>query len=193
VSADTSVTWPLLVTASLMYPGRLAELRGIDMPVTGPVQAAHRLMLHAAWDQAAAAWRAIRQPYPAATALFHAARQAFTSGDRATARAWLHEAEDTARELGARPLLQQIERHSAAARPELNLTPRETEVLRLVAAGRSNRQIGETLFISAKTAGVHVSNILAKLGVTSRTEAAAIAHRHGLSTDKNRPRSGTAD
>ncbi|HJT99879.1 MAG TPA: response regulator transcription factor, partial [Actinomycetes bacterium] len=60
------------------------------------------------------------------------------------------------------------------------LTPRELEVLRLVAAGRSNGQIAEALFISRKTASVHVSNILAKLGVHTRTEAAAAAHRMGL-------------
>ncbi|WP_131741362.1 response regulator transcription factor, partial [Actinomadura roseirufa] len=63
---------------------------------------------------------------------------------------------------------------------ELGLTPRESEVLRLVAEGRSNRQIGEALFISARTAGVHVSNILAKLEVSSRTQAAALAHRLDL-------------
>ena len=55
----------------------------------------------------------------------------------------------------------------------------EREVLRLIAEGRSNREIGAALFISAKTASVHVSNILAKLGVTSRTEAAAVALRDG--------------
>jgi DNA-binding CsgD family transcriptional regulator/tetratricopeptide (TPR) repeat protein len=63
---------------------------------------------------------------------------------------------------------------------ELGLTARELEVLALVAEGRSNRQVGDALFISAKTASVHVSNILAKLGVASRVEAAAVAHRHGL-------------
>jgi DNA-binding NarL/FixJ family response regulator len=62
----------------------------------------------------------------------------------------------------------------------LGLTPRELEVLALVAEGRSNRQVADTLFISAKTASVHVSNILAKLGVASRVEAAAVAHRLGL-------------
>jgi DNA-binding CsgD family transcriptional regulator/tetratricopeptide (TPR) repeat protein len=60
---------------------------------------------------------------------------------------------------------------------EFGLTPREREVLALVADGRSNRQIAEALFISNKTASVHVSHILAKLGVTSRVEAAAVAHR----------------
>jgi DNA-binding NarL/FixJ family response regulator len=53
-------------------------------------------------------------------------------------------------------------------------------VLRLLAAGHSNREIGATLFIAPKTASVHVSNILAKLGASSRTEAAAIAHSNGL-------------
>jgi len=61
-----------------------------------------------------------------------------------------------------------------------SLTDREREVLRLLARGRSNREIGAELFITSKTASVHVSNILAKLGAASRTEAAAIAHREGL-------------
>ena len=60
------------------------------------------------------------------------------------------------------------------------LTPRELEVLGLVALGRSNREIAAALFITAKTASIHVSNILGKLGVSGRGEAAAIAHRLGL-------------
>ncbi|MDX1621849.1 MAG: response regulator transcription factor, partial [Nitriliruptorales bacterium] len=63
---------------------------------------------------------------------------------------------------------------------ELGLTPREREVLGLVAEGRTNREIGERLFITEKTASVHVSNILSKLGVDNRVEAAATAHRLGL-------------
>ncbi|WSP43784.1 response regulator transcription factor [Streptomyces sp. NBC_01244] len=59
----------------------------------------------------------------------------------------------------------------------MGLTSRERDVLRLVAAGHTNRQIAEELFISPKTASVHVSNILAKLGVAGRGEAAALAHR----------------
>ncbi|HEX9738544.1 MAG TPA: response regulator transcription factor [Candidatus Limnocylindria bacterium] len=61
-----------------------------------------------------------------------------------------------------------------------DLTPREREVLAMVAAGMTNREIGEALFISESTAGVHVSNLMAKLGVGSRTEAAAVAYRAGL-------------
>jgi DNA-binding NarL/FixJ family response regulator len=60
------------------------------------------------------------------------------------------------------------------------LTPREAEVLALLAEGRTNRQIGAELFISEKTASVHVSNILAKLAAGGRTEAVAIAARRGL-------------
>ncbi|HXZ69981.1 MAG TPA: LuxR C-terminal-related transcriptional regulator, partial [Streptosporangiaceae bacterium] len=72
----------------------------------------------------------------------------------------------------------------------LGLTPREFEVLRLVAAGRSNPEIAAELFISAKTASVHVSNILAKLGVSSRGEAAAAAHRLRLFDPGAVPRAG---
>ena len=60
------------------------------------------------------------------------------------------------------------------------LTPREREILALVAAGRSNGEIGQQLFISAKTVSVHVSNVMAKLGASSRTEAAALARQAGL-------------
>jgi DNA-binding NarL/FixJ family response regulator len=70
---------------------------------------------------------------------------------------------------------------AASERPtSFGLTEREREVLSLVAAGRSNGQIASALFISPKTASVHVSNILAKLGVSGRVEAAGVAHRLGL-------------
>jgi DNA-binding CsgD family transcriptional regulator len=69
------------------------------------------------------------------------------------------------------------------------LTPRETEVIHLVADGLTNREIGARLFISEKTASVHVSNLLAKLGASGRAEAVAIAHRRGL-LGPNRPADG---
>ena len=71
------------------------------------------------------------------------------------------------------------------ARPErapapFGLTPREIEVLGLVAGGDTNREIARRLFISERTVGIHVSHILAKLGVANRGAAAAVAHRRGL-------------
>jgi DNA-binding NarL/FixJ family response regulator len=93
----------------------------------------------------------------------------------------------TARSLGAEPLLAELRALGstraplrAGAGPSVTLTDREREVLALVTEGRTNRQIAGQLFISEKTVSVHVSNILAKLGVGSRTEAAALARREGL-------------
>jgi DNA-binding CsgD family transcriptional regulator len=77
---------------------------------------------------------------------------------------------------------------AAARDPLAGLTGREVEVLRLLAAGQSNKEIGAKLFIAPKTASVHVSNILAKLGAASRTEAAAIAHAQGLGLSAQRAR-----
>ena len=68
----------------------------------------------------------------------------------------------------------------ASPAASFGLTRRETEVLTLVAAGHTNRQIGQELYITEKTASVHVSRILAKLGVAGRGQAAAVAHRLGL-------------
>jgi DNA-binding CsgD family transcriptional regulator len=77
---------------------------------------------------------------------------------------------------------------AAASDPVAGLTDREVEVLRLLATGLSNKEIGAELFIAAKTASVHVSNILAKLGAASRTEAAAIAHSRGVGPPARRDR-----
>ena len=90
-----------------------------------------------------------------------------------------------AHRLDAKPLLERLRAQgSSQARAESagpdTLTARETEILGLVAQGRSNGEIGRQLFISAKTVSVHVSNILGKLNASGRTEAAAIARRRGL-------------
>ncbi len=111
----------------------------------------------------------------------------------------LREARETARAMGAAPLVGQIEELARRGRIELEpavgrdglraptdaadrfrLTPREREVLALLMAGRTNRQIAEHLFIEPRTVGVHVSNILGKLGASGRGEAAALAHRLAL-------------
>jgi DNA-binding CsgD family transcriptional regulator len=158
------------------------------------------------WLAAAAAWDELRQPYPVAAALLRAAEAALSGrGDRAVAEQALRRAAGIAGGLGAAPLLADVtllarrarisldgpaagEAPAVAARASppgpgvsaagrLGLTPREFEVLRLVAAGLSNAAIAGQLFISAKTVSVHVSNILAKLGTATRGEASALAHR----------------
>jgi DNA-binding CsgD family transcriptional regulator len=169
------------------------------LEVFGPVQEAARLTFLAfsagasfgLWDAAAAAWAGVGEPYPRAQALWHAAAAALADGDREGAEERLREAASLASALGAALLTEQIallgrrgrivlDPASAAASPAagagLRLTARELEVLRLVTAGRSNREIANELFISPKTASVHVSNILGKLGAASRGEAAARAH-----------------
>ena len=113
------------------------------------------------------------------------------AGRRDEAAEQWRQAVQTADGLGARPLrraLDDLARRARIGTAEHHgdgevlaaLTSREREVLRLIAAGRSNREIASVLFIAPKTASVHVSNILGKLGAASRTEAAAIAHREGL-------------
>ena len=155
--------------------------------------------MRAAWNKAAQAWEAAGEPYPLAVTLLRSAEAALGAGDRDGGATRLRRAAELAQRLGARPLSDDIALLARRARitlsqpgdaadaraapaqisePErLGLTARELEVLRLVAAGRSNREIAGELFISVKTASVHVSNILGKLGVTSRGEAAATAHR----------------
>ena len=159
----------------------------------------------AAWREAGEQWRATHDPVPLAYALFRYAEALSGAGDPAAAGVAASEALALARAVGAAPLEADVdalirgarlptaapangaapaESLAAEAEPDqlerLGLTAREGEVLRLVADGRSNGQIAETLFISRKTASVHVSNILSKLGVSSRGEAAALAHRRGI-------------
>jgi DNA-binding CsgD family transcriptional regulator len=151
-----------------------------------------------AWDGVASAWEQLGEPYPQARALVDGARAALAAGeDRGRVARQLGQAASLANALAARPLHDEISSLAGRARIDIavgetegktrgrdmalpGLTGRELEVLRLVAAGRNNRDIAAELFISAKTASAHVSNILAKLGVHSRVEAAAIAHRAGV-------------
>ena len=166
---------------------RQAELSAADaaLGVDGPLDRAWQVMLHAlieddGWDRATAAWRELRQPYELALSLLHGARAALAAGDRPGSTARLREATRLAEDLGAAPLIREIALLGRPRPAQDGLTERERDVLRLIAEGLSNRQIAARLHISPSTAGVHVSHILSKLGATTRTEAAAIAHRQQL-------------
>jgi DNA-binding CsgD family transcriptional regulator len=150
------------------------------------------------WSQVAAAWTELGRPYAAAYARFREAEATLASrGSREAASDALRRARVDAGSLGAAPLLGLIDGLARAGRVPLatpdvgvgeasgdadpyGFTPREREVLELVAGGRTNQQIAERLFITRKTASVHVSNVMAKLGAANRGEAAAMARRLGL-------------
>ncbi|MDN3269122.1 helix-turn-helix transcriptional regulator [Streptomyces sp. MA15] len=159
-----------------------------------------------AWSAVVAALEPLGRPHDLACARLRLAEALLAAGggedERARATGLLRLVDAVASHLGAAPLardaallarrgrlaLTPAPREEAPPAPAdpaeaLGLTSRERDVLRLVAAGHTNRRIAEALFISPKTASVHVSNILAKLGVSGRGEAAAVAHRLGLFPD----------
>ncbi|MGO8894428.1 MAG: ATP-binding protein [Streptosporangiaceae bacterium] len=151
----------------------------------------------ASGDNDPQAWQAVIDEfgpvyvYEVARARWRLAEALAEAGRRDEAADQWRQAVRTADKLRARPLRRALDDLARRARIGATeergdgavlaaLTSREREVLRLIAAGRSNREIASVLFIAPKTASVHVSNILGKLGAASRTEAAAIAHREGL-------------
>jgi DNA-binding CsgD family transcriptional regulator len=147
-----------------------------------------------AWRSVTAGWQALPHPYQAAHAgLRFAGSIMGSSGDRSTAGEALGDAYEAASRIGAAGLMSEMDvlaehgrmdvrvhrggpvkaaSDAPAMRPSLSLTKREEAVLRLVAEGHTNREIGSRLFISEKTVSVHVSNAMAKLGALSRYEAA---------------------
>jgi DNA-binding NarL/FixJ family response regulator/tetratricopeptide (TPR) repeat protein len=149
-----------------------------------------------AWAAAVLGWERLGDAFWMAAARLREAEAAAAAGATARAADALQHAHRLATALDAAPLLIEIEQVSrrtrlgldtptpkvlaAATIDQLGLTPREAEVLTLVAAGQTNRQIGERLYVSEKTASVHVSNILRKLGVSTRVDAAAVAQRLGV-------------
>ncbi len=159
----------------------------------------------AAWSAAVSAWQRAGEPYPHAYALLRLAEAGLAAGRPREAAAAVRQAHTMAERIGAAPIAAEAAALARRARLSLDpavagsgepppaaepgpadelarfgLTEREREVLILLAAGRSNPEIAQALFISPKTASVHVSNILAKLGVSGRVEAAAVAHRLGV-------------
>jgi DNA-binding CsgD family transcriptional regulator/tetratricopeptide (TPR) repeat protein len=152
----------------------------------------------AQYARAAVAWDEVGRPEPAARMRWREAELHAAAGDRDAAAEAARAAHATAVRLGAGWLRGEIESLAVRARLTLEpdgmdhddaeaheedafgLTARERQVLALIAEGATNREIGATLFMAEKTASVHVSRILSKLNVRSRTEAAAVAHRHRL-------------
>jgi len=144
-----------------------------------------------AWQAAATAWDHCGDRYWGAVCRFRTADALLRAkGDRSVAARLTASALEVARSLGAAPLAADLEvlsrrgrlaAESATDKPlrRFGLTEREAEVLGLIAEGRTNRQIGSTLFISDKTVSVHVTNLLRKMGVDSRTEAAEMRRRLG--------------
>jgi DNA-binding CsgD family transcriptional regulator len=149
----------------------------------------------ARWDQIAAS--ELADPYLAGYARLRQAASLLTRRRHREAAAALRDADQAARRLAAAPMRAEIATLARRARIDLavpgpvplpdpdplGLTPREREVITLLSDGLSNAEIARTLYISEKTASVHVSNILRKLGVTSRIQAAA----HGRSAPTNLP------
>ena len=153
----------------------------------------------ATWAEVGDRWEVLSQPWEASYSHWRTAEALLTfepraPDARARAKDLLSRAYQAASELGASPMIRELEDLAQRSRIELinfdggdqsagaaseavpfDLTGRELEVLRLVAKGYSNGRIGEELFISTKTASVHVSNILRKLSAANRIEAAAIA------------------
>ncbi|MEV0901555.1 AAA family ATPase [Actinoplanes sp. NPDC049802] len=160
------------------YPAELAYAAQVRAVLDGGAER---------WRDAVEAWRVDGQPYQLAAALLDYAEA--VAADRQAATEAITEACAIATALGAVPLAAAADTlarrlgvggGSAPAAGTEVLTAREREVLRLVAEGQSNSRIAQRLFISPKTASVHVSRIIAKLEVTNRVEAAAVAHRLGL-------------
>lgn len=149
------------------------------------------------WGEAAAAWASLGQPYHEVYAQLRQAEALLARRHERDGSAILRRAYDTAGRLGADQLCRELALLAQRARIKLTpvsdhatdapaddrtgLTARQLEVLALIAEGQTNREIAKTLFITEKTAGAHVSSILARLGVRSRVEAATTAHRLGLS------------
>ncbi len=153
------------------------------------------------WRRSAAAWEEVQRPYPVAIARWREAEALAGADDRAGAATAAGAALELAERLGSEWLVAEVRALAERARLPLGpvatgdsgvqrttpaqddpfgLTPRERQVLALLAEGATNRQIGAALFMAEKTASVHVSRILAKLGVQGRTQAAALAHRQHL-------------
>jgi ATP/maltotriose-dependent transcriptional regulator MalT len=151
-----------------------ADAAGAVLLVEGDPQAALTML-----RTAQRSWRDLEAPHQAARVRARIGVACRELGDTASAELEFEAARGMLEELGARPDLERLARLAGSQEPR-GLSRRESEVLTLVAAGKTNRAIAAGLFISEKTVARHVSNIYAKLGVSSRAEATAHAYRQGL-------------
>lgn len=154
-----------------------AQAAGAVLLAEGDPQAACDV-LRRAWI----AWRELDAPYEAASVRVLMAQACQQLGDHDTAEMELDPARRVFEQLRAAPALVRVAALSrrAALRAPGGLTPREVEVLRLVATGVTNREIADTLVINEKTVARHLSNMFTKLGVSSRAAATAYAYEHDL-------------
>jgi DNA-binding CsgD family transcriptional regulator/tetratricopeptide (TPR) repeat protein len=196
LAADLPAVTPTARAYQAMFGAEQARFLGHDDPRP--------------WSASVTAWEAAEEPYPLAYAWLRRAESESAAGDRQAATRSVRQAAGIAGRIGADPIAAEAAALARRARldpgggpdaagqagrpaaPEpgaapgvdelarFGLTDREREVLLLLADGRSNPEIAQALFISPKTASVHVSNILAKLGVGGRVEAAAVVHRLGV-------------
>jgi len=130
--------------------------------------------------KASSLWRGLDAPYEVARVRLQVGRALSSLGDEVSSASELAAARRVFVELGAQPAVAAADRLDPAAGLPGGLTAREAEVLRLVASGQSNANIAAELVLSEKTVARHLSNIFTKLGVTSRTAAAAYAFEHRL-------------
>jgi DNA-binding CsgD family transcriptional regulator len=162
---------------------RVHWLTGVDAPSEAD--------LHDAWRLAEKRFAEFGHVFETARTRARLASVLRAQGETAEARQLVAQASEAARRLGAEPLRRELRslggpaqaRGGDGASQHDSLTPRELEILTLVAQGRTNGDIARQLFISPKTVSVHVSNILAKLGAAGRTEAAALARQRQLIPD----------
>lgn len=168
VAAETDT--PFLVAGA-------AEAMGAVLLAEGDPNAA-LATLREAWT----AWQKLEASFESARVQALIGRACRKLGDEDTARGHLEAARTVFERLGASPALELLDHHGSksATGATGQLTEREREVLALLASGKTNRQIGKALHISEHTVARHVSNLFNKLAVSSRTAAAAFAHKHGL-------------
>nr|MDQ2981993.1 response regulator transcription factor [Actinomycetota bacterium] len=160
---------------SEMLRAMLAQARGAVELAAGDARAALVSL-----RQASRAWQELEAPYEAARARVLIGQACLALGDEEAFALELDGARSAFEELGAAPDLASLDSLAGTAAATHGLTARELEVLRLIATGKSNREIASELVISEHTVARHVQNIFRKLGVSSRTAAGAFAFEHDL-------------